>query len=50
MPTIWSSAKSITFWAQRKWRVVTKDNNADARIARLNADITAKIVRDTEAT
>lgn len=50
MPAVWSSAKWITFWAQRKWQVIGKDNNTDARIARLNADIAAKNTRDTEVT
>ena len=50
MPAVWSSAKWITFWAQRKWQVIRKDNNTDARIARLNADIAAKNTCDTEAT
>lgn len=42
MPTYWTSAKSLTFLANRKWRLVRNDNNIGTRIARLNIDKTAR--------
>jgi len=50
MPTYWTSAKSLTFWANRKWRLVRNDNNIGTRIARLNIDKTARDTQQTEAT
>ena len=50
MPTYWTSGKSLTFWANRKWRIMRKDNNIDTRIARLNTETATRAVQQTEAT
>lgn len=45
MPTHWTSGKSLTFWANRKWRILRKDNNIDTRIARLNTETATRAVQ-----
>ena len=50
MPTYWTSGKSLTFWANRKWRIMRKDNNIDTRIAGLNTETATRAVQQTEAT
>ena len=49
MAAIWTVHKSLSFWANRKWHVVVKDNNTDARVRRLNDDIASRKARKIEA-
>ena len=50
MAAIWTVRKSLSFWANRKWHIVGKDNNKDARIHRLNHDVASRKAREIEAT
>ena len=50
MPTYWTSEKSLTFWANRKWHIMRQDNHVDTQIARLNTEIATRSVQQTEAT
>ena len=50
MAAIWTVRKSLSFWANRKWHIVGKDNNTDARVRRLNDDIASRKAREIEAT
>ena len=49
MAAIGTVRVSLSFWANRKWHVVVKDNNTNARVRRLNDDIASRKAREIEA-